>query len=110
MGYYTSFEGSFSITPEPTAKLLRAFPDSEYYEWHISSNDELQPPSEGKYHYTDEALIASLSKLEAMGFRANGEVTWQGEDGEDHGKYVVKNNKLTIYDCVRTYTVRKAKK
>lgn len=109
MGYSTSFNGSFSISPEPTAKLLRAFNKDEYYDWHISDVDELEPPGEGKHYDKDEMLLATLKTITEMGFKVNGEVTWQGEEGSDFGKYVVNDGVLKIYDGVQTFTLRKPK-
>lgn len=107
MGYSTSFDGSFSISPEPTAKLLRVFDEDEYYSWHIRNNlEELEPPCEGKHYSKDEVLVTTIATFKKMGFTLNGVVTWQGDEGDDHGKYVIVNNALTIYDTVRTYVPR----
>jgi len=59
------------------------------------------------YAYVEwlEYLIEKI--LEPKGYILNGEVEWYGEDRDDAGKIVVKNNIITIQEAKTVYEERK---
>lgn len=115
MGYTTEFQGVLTLTPalkmEQYAKLCALESDE------FSSANELKeakvkapvgycqwiPTKDGKglewnggekfYEYT-EWLEYICSALDAWGVKANGTITWKGEDRNDIGTITVTDNKV----------------
>jgi hypothetical protein len=66
-------------------------------QWLIQEDRKTIEWDEGEkfYDYVEwiEYLIVTI--LSPRGYKVNGEVTWQGEDGYDMGKIIIKDNKVT---------------
>lgn len=57
-----------------------------------------------KFYYYNEWLEYLIKNFfEPWGVKLNGEVKWEGEDSDDVGKIVVKDNSITIFVQETTY-------
>jgi hypothetical protein len=59
--------------------------------------------SEKFYSYTEWLEYIVLNFLKPGGYSLNGEVTWQGEDRDDIGKIIVKDNNVETKEGKITY-------
>jgi len=120
MGYSTDFHGHFAITPPLTAEQRATLVDwsQERHEWSGVPSYWCQwvPTDDGKaihwdgvekfYEYEDWLLYIIEHFIAPWGCKLNGEVEWAGEDSEDLGRLVVKDNVLTVFDGVVEYRAR----
>ena len=59
------------------------------------------------YEYIAWIKFIVKSIIKPWGLMLNGEVEWKGEDSEDMGKIIIKDNEIEIFDAVITYESRK---
>jgi hypothetical protein len=62
--------------------------DGKYIEW---------SGAEKFYSYTDWLSYLINNFLSPWGYRLNGEVTWQGENEDDHGVIIVEENNVAAF-------------
>jgi hypothetical protein len=123
MGYHTSFWGFFSLNkplhPDlvewlrnvnegliPQAEVIKT-PRDGYCCWQYRQEDDaaiISPPDErGKHYGFVQWLTFIMDKLSDHPdcYVLNGTVRWMGEDGEDYGLIVFRDNKLFLFDGSR---------
>lgn len=66
-------------------------------QWILSDNKTLEWDGGEKFYYYTEWLGYLINNFfEEWGIKLNGEVTWKGEESEDLGKIVIKNNNVQV--------------
>lgn len=113
MGYTTEFIGSFKLDKqlkESERKILQTFSETrqggniEPFEGRPGLWCDWQPNSDGTaiiwsgaekfYNYVEWLEYIIKHFIEPWGNKLNGEVEWYGEDRDDVGKIIVKDNKV----------------
>lgn len=126
MGYTTHFSGQFDLDKPLTIehkKTLEDFAESRhdndeqiaeglpsfYCQW-VPSYDGKQIVWDERenFYYYDQWIQVLLEKfLIPWGYVVNGAIKWDGEETEDMGQIIIKDNKITIYDVVIKFEKRK---
>lgn len=131
MGYTTNFDGCFKFSRQLTLNEKNELDEIHDKDWRDDparpggKEDELsyycqwQSDKQGMYLEWDEGekfyfyiewlewLIKNFFKPKEI--KLNGSVTWQGEDKEDLGKIIVKNNEVKILKAKVSYVYKKVK-
>ena len=72
--------------------------------WEIDEDrTTLHVPEVGKHYYYDRWLQYIINITKAKGYVLNGQVDWQGEDSEDMGRIIVKDNVIKVQAATVTY-------
>ena len=114
MGYITSWNGYFNISPELSgeAKVILEYRLKEdkldgWTSWYIPGPPYSNLwPEEGKCYHWEPWLRATVKHLANLGHEVTGYVEWQGEDFKDCGKVGIENNAISIYDYQRVPVLR----
>tara|TARA_R110002094_G_scaffold43628_1_gene55670 strand:- start:792 stop:1235 length:444 start_codon:yes stop_codon:yes gene_type:complete len=112
MGYNTTFEGQFSISPPvsyATGRLIDALEDergdgskmpASYCQWRLATDSILEWDDGEKFYYYVEWLTYIIeSILKPNGHLVNGTVNWHGEETGDSGVIRVTDNKVEAVDA-----------
>lgn len=126
MGYTTWFNGAFETNKEMSVELIdkinkfaeerhcngNDYPDINYHSgypgywcnWVATSPNTIEWNDAEKFYDYDQWLIYIIENfLEPNGIALDGEVSWEGEDSDDFGILVVKNNKVYARYGVKEY-------
>ena len=122
MGYTTDLNGQFEFNKTldiETFNFLKDFAKQRHDEYEDGDNLGIGawcqwiPTEDGKflewdgnekfYNYIEWLQYIIGKILIPKGFVINGEVTWSGEEDDDLGKIIVKNNKIKIQKGKVTY-------
>lgn len=110
MGYNTDFQGSFAVTPAMSEEFRTKLND---FGQERHANDELCPgiwcdwwaPNDSEIcHNGGEKFYFYVEWIEYLikhffipeGYTLNGEVRWRGEDFDDVGKIIIKDNVVEV--------------
>ena len=93
MGYSTYYSGQLTLTPAFTDDL--DFEMSEESDWYISNDgNTLRHNGNEKSYYQRDELEKIAQKFQRLNIELNGKLIWSGEDADDSGVIIVKNNEV----------------
>lgn len=117
MGYTTQFEGKIKLDKKLDEKSYLEFINRyeygahfsierigfykdmprEYLQWHIKSDKQHLSWDGGEkfYGWLEWMKWLSVNFFAARGYTLNGTIKWQGEERDDNGLLIVKNNIVT---------------
>jgi hypothetical protein len=77
---------------------------SLWCQWIVDENGEIVWDRNEKFYYYTEWLRYLITHFFSVwGYSLNGEIFWQGEESDDFGKIIVRNNKVTTKKGIRSY-------
>lgn len=98
MGYYSSYEGTVTMTPEAAKIVLSAFPDHEAFGVQFETdpvNGNIYISSYDRKHYHADDFWTYLSGVKDID--TVNEIHYQGEEHEDMSTYFIYSH--GIWDC-----------
>lgn len=101
-------DGEFYIEDETYGVVNYNVPPSTqpglWCQWMLVSDDTIMwDGGEKFYNYVEWIEYIINSVLKPRGYVLNGEVEWVGEDSEDIGKIVVKDNMVDVLSGIKVY-------
>lgn len=106
MGCETEFDGHFKLDRDLTVRHQDHLDTDEFWPW-VPDTDIIVGESSKAYE-CEENLAKLLAWLKKNKYVSNGSVEWSDEYG-GHGKFVVKDNVMEVYDGVIKYELRAPK-
>ena len=95
-----------SYTPEELAEIRKKWTAPGYWcDWHINEKTGVVEwnDSEKFYNYIEWLKFLVDNFFEPAGYKLNGEIFWEGEEREDIGVIVVKDNNIYTYNGTTVY-------
>jgi hypothetical protein len=113
MGYNTSISGQFNIDKvlEPEHKNIIKCLNSKrhnsvllpscYCQWIVGENDQtIIWDGKNKFYSYEKWIALIVTILEPLGYKINGKVFWIGENRDDRGTIIIKNNTIKIWSSL----------
>ena len=95
-----------SYTPEELAEIRKKWTAPGYWcDWHINEKTGVVEwnDSEKFYNYIEWLKFLVDNFFEPAGYKLNGEIFWEGEERDDNGVIVVKDNNIYTYNGTTVY-------
>jgi len=101
MGYRSHFRGTFQLSERPSEETINRVNNygqynEDYDPWEIDGNEVGIYGEEIKGYDRLPNLKRLVSLLDTEGITVNGEVEWEGEEHDDFGIMIVKNNVVYV--------------